>query len=371
MSARPIEDRARDRLEGRLSAEEAALLEELVVADPVEADRLSAYEVAYRGTAPLAAAAPACPVGREAIPTGRSRPQVPYVRVAAAVLVAALGALAFLLVPRTSATETVRLAAIPLEPPAAPTVQEALRDVPLTLASYRPTADGTVRWLSDESEARMLARWTGRPVLHYQALRVCPICRRMEQVTFADPDVQALLAAYVPFREELSGRSPDELGEILRQGWPRFASETPGGRVLARMDGYREAPDFAAELQKDEPRTPTADWTRFGEWLDDLAAARSRLDAGAYGEAWRALEAARSKALVEPRWLAVVQALEAGVARSASERLAAARDADAPLRILEDAATRFEGSPFAQDFRSIAARVRERGRVPELVETAR
>ncbi len=372
---RTLEDRVRDRLLGRLSPAASAALSEELAADPESARRAMDYEEAHRLTAPLERDDARSRSTWADLRLERRRIAPRTAVLAAAAL--ALAAVGLSLLLRRAAPEPVALAAVPRAPlllgAAADRDLLAAPLVPPSLLPYRSTDAKGVRWLGDETAARALARWTGRPVFSFGMIPGCPYCRHMEVGPLRAPAVLERMDGYVPLELDLSGRDPDELRRILSDGWPRFRIEDADGAVLERFDGMWEAPDVLRRLETPRAAAAPVAWAVANRWLETVERARVALVDRRYGDAWVALDAARAVdgARERPAWQDALDRMARHVTAAAAEALATARAASDPASLLEASARRFLGSPYAPDFQRLAARVRADGTFPPLVEDPR
>jgi thiol:disulfide interchange protein len=77
----------------------------------------------------------------------------------------------------------------------------------------------------------------------------CGWCRRMDERTFADGQVQAALTGVVPVRlnAEKDGRA--EAARLRVNSYPNIAFLDASGRQVARIPGFLPAPAFLEELR--------------------------------------------------------------------------------------------------------------------------
>jgi thiol:disulfide interchange protein len=77
----------------------------------------------------------------------------------------------------------------------------------------------------------------------------CSPCQRMENTTFADAKVKALLerCIFVQVDADRQTRLSRRLGVV---GLPDIRFVSPDGRIIHRLRGFQEAESFAAELDR-------------------------------------------------------------------------------------------------------------------------
>ncbi|MCA9535756.1 MAG: thioredoxin domain-containing protein [Myxococcales bacterium] len=125
-------------------------------------------------------------------------------------------------------------------------------------------------------EAFADARAEGRLILVSVQAGWCHWCHVMNEVTFADPRVLALLAEhYVVIRVEADAR-PDLAERYAEYGWPATALLTPDAQPILALRGYRAPDVFASILAR------AADDVAAGRVssADALAALEARTPAG-------------------------------------------------------------------------------------------
>lgn len=107
--------------------------------------------------------------------------------------------------------------------------------------SPNPNSAHRIHWTDWGADAFERARTEGKPVMLYLGAFWCGVCQRMDETTFSDTEVIALLNAYfVPVRVEDAQR-PDIDVRYNRNGWPTI--------VFLRADG-----DYVASVNYLSPR---------------------------------------------------------------------------------------------------------------------
>ncbi len=383
MGSRLSYDEFRALVSGTLPAEEERRIRERCEADPALKADLEQFVEVQALTAPGDAPPPPCPLDFEAV-LGALAPRRAWRmvlrrtwRVAAAVLVLVVGgALLALAISdrqnRSDGGEAGRPLLLAAIPPAAEAPAESGPDVPAMLADYRPVKEGRVQWISSLEAAKAVAQATARPVLLFVYHPSCPVCGQMEAVTFRDTEVLAQFEGFVPARENVVN-APPEVRRLLDEGFPWLGALDTTGRLLLSFPGGRGPVEFldrltaAGRLAGPSPLT----WEKVHELLRRLADAESaegRGDLAAADAGFRALAA-------DVGGLPCGLRARAGLARlgaAARHALLAARDAaardDLPAarRMLEDAAARFAGTPYAADLAAVRARLAATSRFPDI-----
>lgn len=75
----------------------------------------------------------------------------------------------------------------------------------------------------------------------------CIPCKRMEQTTFADATVKALLKKCVFLRID-TDQQPELAKQVRVVGLPDMRLVTPDGKVVRKLRGYQDAEAFAKDL---------------------------------------------------------------------------------------------------------------------------
>ncbi|MBC2593940.1 thioredoxin family protein [Ruficoccus amylovorans] len=115
-------------------------------------------------------------------------------------------------------------------------------------AATNESASGPT-WMTDYSAARQIARGEELPMLVYFTASWCQPCQMMKAVTLKTPEVVTALGDYVTVLIDIDAQ-PQVAEAFGVSGVPNFQTITPGGQVVSRLTGYREAPEFAQWLSK-------------------------------------------------------------------------------------------------------------------------
>ncbi len=113
--------------------------------------------------------------------------------------------------------------------------------------SPNPNSAHRIPWTDWSPAAFDRARAEGKPVMLFLGAFWCGICQRMDETTFSDTEVVALLNAYfVPVRVEDAQR-PDIDVRYNRNGWPTIVFLSAEGDYLASVN-YLSPRDFSDVL---------------------------------------------------------------------------------------------------------------------------
>ena len=113
--------------------------------------------------------------------------------------------------------------------------------------SPNPNSAHRIHWTDWGADAFERARNERKPVMLYLGAFWCGVCQRMDETTFSDTEVIALLNAYfVPVRVEDAQR-PDIDVRYNRNGWPTIVFLRPDGDYVASVN-YLSPRDFGDVL---------------------------------------------------------------------------------------------------------------------------
>lgn len=109
---------------------------------------------------------------------------------------------------------------------------------------------GEIAWRRVPHAAQQEARQSGRPLLIYVGADFCSYCRKLERTAWVDDGVTRVVdAGFVPL--EIDGQRD---AAIVRQlgvrGFPAVIVLSPEGRLVGRVDGYREPVAMRAFLAR-------------------------------------------------------------------------------------------------------------------------
>ena len=150
--------------------------------------------------------------------------------------------------------------------------------------SPNPNSAHRIHWREWGAEAFEYAREQQKPVMLYLGAFWCGICQRMDETTFSNTEIIALLNAYfVPVRVEDAQR-PDIDVRYNRNGWPTIVFMSAGGDYLAAVN-YLSPGDFSDVLVRvhvgyqdsvsagaPEPAPPPRETPHSGQYQDPAPA---------------------------------------------------------------------------------------------------
>ena len=119
----------------------------------------------------------------------------------------------------------------------------------------QPTVEA-IEWLLTFEQATAQAEASGKPIMLFFFAEGDEACARMDNVTFADPDVRAEAAELVCVR--LSAKAEPELAErCYAVGCPAVAFISPSGTLVQTMLNEREPDRFLEEMREALERART------------------------------------------------------------------------------------------------------------------
>jgi uncharacterized protein YyaL (SSP411 family) len=126
----------------------------------------------------------------------------------------------------------------------------AHRNADRTDATVAARGTEGVEWRVWEREAFEVAQVERRILLINVVATWCHWCHVMEETTYADPEVAAILREhFVTIRVDSDAR-PDLAERYRAWGWPATAVLTPDARTVVNLRGYRKPKVFAAFLRE-------------------------------------------------------------------------------------------------------------------------
>jgi thioredoxin-related protein len=114
------------------------------------------------------------------------------------------------------------------------------------------TSPGNAVWATTPEEARSRAAADNKLVFIELETPDCGNCRRMDNLLYPAFDFEALLIGMVPVKVNLDSPEGVELG--ARYGvsqTPAILITSPEGRLVFRMEGFMNAPDFYSHVHQD------------------------------------------------------------------------------------------------------------------------
>ena len=217
-----------------------------------------------------------------------------------------------------------------------------------------------IDWRSDYSKARKEAQEKGRPLVIDFSTENCYWCRQLEQRTFTDPAIVALLnERCVPLHID-AARVPDLIEKMNIQNFPTMVYASPEGRVLGYQEGFVEAPVLRDQVQRLVNAVAAPEWmTR--DYADAAKAAAQK-------EYVRALSLLKSivedgkERLVQTKARQLMQQVE----QEASNRLIAAKkqaergEAVEALKTAGEVVRQYAGADAAREAADFAATLTSR-----------
>lgn len=120
----------------------------------------------------------------------------------------------------------------------------------LIVASLGLAQAGEVAWRRNPQAAQQEAQQSARPLLIYVGADFCGYCRKLERTTWADDGVSRTInAGFVPLHVD-GQRDAGLAGRLGVQGFPAVIVLSPEGRIVGRVDGYREPGAMKAFLSR-------------------------------------------------------------------------------------------------------------------------
>lgn len=127
--------------------------------------------------------------------------------------------------------------------------------VPLALVAVHQLraqmgAEGPVQWRHNYNDARREAESKGLPLLLDIGTDDCFYCVKLDQETFIDPRVAAMLnSRFIPLK--IHAPQQPKLVEVLRvRAYPTLVFAAPDGRILKNIEGFQTATQFQDSMQR-------------------------------------------------------------------------------------------------------------------------
>lgn len=120
----------------------------------------------------------------------------------------------------------------------------------LSVACLEVSHAGEIAWRHAPQAAQQESRQSGRPLLIYAGAEFCGYCRKLERTTWVDDGVARVVdAGYVPL--EIDGQRDAALVRQLGvRGFPAVIVLSSEGKIVGRVDGYREPAEMRAFLAR-------------------------------------------------------------------------------------------------------------------------
>jgi thioredoxin-related protein len=141
-----------------------------------------------------------------------------------------------------------------------------------------------LKWRSDYNAARKEAQEKNLPIIIDFGTPTCFWCRKLDESTFRDPRVVALMNdRFVPLK--IDAEREIHLTNYLRiESYPTIVMATHDGKILDYLKGYQEAEAFHDYLLRLTARLQAPDWMQ-----RDLQLASQKMQKGEYATAIAAL----------------------------------------------------------------------------------
>jgi len=119
-----------------------------------------------------------------------------------------------------------------------------------SLACIEASHAGEIGWRRVPLAAQQEARQSERPLLIYVGADFCGYCRKLERTTWVDDGVARVVdAGYVPL--EIDGQRDAALVRQLGvRGFPAVIVLSSEGKIVGRVDGYREPAEMRVFLAR-------------------------------------------------------------------------------------------------------------------------
>ena len=219
-----------------------------------------------------------------------------------------------------------------------------------------------------------MGRLSGRPVLVFSEFPGCPFCIEMEATSFRNAEVLELVADVVPIKLDLS-KMPESEWRWYWERYPYFGVQDVEGNELYTFPGMHHEDSLRRHLalgvEKAAEIGPRLSWERVRTLSATLGGALAAETDGRLGDACKAYEVL-TKADVSSPFFDEGKAGQARIGHGAAASLVEARelaatDVAAAMLVLDDAVTRFDGTPYADDLSAALDALRERSLFPVLV----
>lgn len=117
-----------------------------------------------------------------------------------------------------------------------------------------------VKWMNDYQAAIKEAETKGLPLLLDFYMTECPPCKRMDQETFRDEKVAALINQRFVALKVNGEREPKLARALGIDSFPTYVLATPEKKIIGTFKGYKEAPEFTELLQRALAGCSNPDW---------------------------------------------------------------------------------------------------------------
>lgn len=242
----------------------------------------------------------------------------------------------------------------------------------LVLAALTPAARGQgLQWRTDYNAARREAAQAGKPLLIDFSTDNCMWCKKLDETTFRDPAIVALLGEqYVTLR--INADLVPALAQALRiQSYPTLVLAGPDGKILGTIEGYMEAARLTEHLQRVVMTVATPDWM-----ARDLQEASKAVAGGDYARAVTLLKTIGEDGKTRPVQVKARQVL-GELEQQAAGRLARAKQMEDRGQMLEavdtltDLLRAFAGTQAASEGATLLTRLADRPEIRDRQKSRR
>jgi thioredoxin-related protein len=165
-----------------------------------------------------------------------------------------------------------------------------------------------VSWRNDYNRARQEAAEKGLPLLVDIGTENCYWCKQLDQRTFKDPSLVAVLnERTIPLRIDAQ-RNPGLAEALNIQGYPTIVLAGPDGRILGAQEGFIEAPRLQEQVLRIVAMIVAPDWMQ-RDFQDAAKAAASGETAKALGLLKNVVEDGKDRP-IQARARQLIQELE-------------------------------------------------------------
>jgi tetratricopeptide (TPR) repeat protein len=121
-----------------------------------------------------------------------------------------------------------------------------------TAVAASPKNDAPIAWERDLKKALAKASTAQKPVVVDFWAEWCHWCHELDENTYSDPEVATLARDFVAVKVDTEGTSAEQgaTAKYLVETLPTIAFLTPQGRLFYRVDGFQNADQFTATLEK-------------------------------------------------------------------------------------------------------------------------
>lgn len=246
----------------------------------------------------------------------------------------------------------------------------------LLLAQDRPaillTPWAELRWRTDYNTARKEAHEKNLPLVIDFGTTECFWCRKLDETTFRDPRIVALLnERFIPLKVDAE-REVALANHLRIESYPTLVIANADGKIVGYLKGYQDAEAFHGVLQRVLGTLQSPEWMQ-----KDLELALKKVQSGEYPDAIPLLRRIVEDGKGRPLQQHAQKYLDA-IELKASERLAQARDLEEKGRVgeamesLEDTIRFYPGIEAARQAKTNLARIRDQaGTEKTLAQRAR